>query len=419
MNVTRAVPAFLLCAGLLCSGPHAAAADLDAVRADLLTMRNRADIPGESLRPEFLAARDGLGAWIERRLADLPQDGDTQAFARKLAAEIAAADLACEDAAPPGYNRCASPGTRDARGYVGLVEIADLEGFLVVQAEVGVACGFDETAYIYERGKTGWRRLFDTAQKPDAAGRYIAEQVQVVAFARTSKIPADSAVFVVAGAHPVCGGAFRPVHYRVWNARPGAGADLIVDGRELNAYTGRRDPPVSARFDGDDLVMEMDVGSMDPSRHSRVAVRRFAVDEKGARRVAPYALTPRDFVEEWLRAPWSTASAWTRADARAALEAIHARANERAAPARFSGATQRCDNTADTVQIGAAQTGTVQAGAVQAGTVQVGVRFASGEVFFRLKNDPAGAYEMLSADSAPQPSCAKPDATLDSTRSLF
>lgn len=400
MTFTRAVLAFLFCIG----SQAAAAADLDDVRASLATMRNRAEMPADGLRPEFLTARDTLGAWIDARVADLPEKGDVRDVGRKLTAEIAAADLACEDTRPPGYNRCASPGTLDARGYLGLIEVVELQGFLIVQAEVGVACGFDETVYIYERTKAGWRRLFDTAQKSDTTGRYIAEQVQLVSFARTAKISPDSVVFLVAGVHPVCGGAFRPVHYRVWHARPGVGADVIVDGRELNAYTGRRDPPVSARFEGDDLVVEMDVASIDPARHHRIAVRRFAVDAKTARRVAPYALTPRDFVEEWLRAPWTASSAWTRADARTALEAIHARAHESTAPARFSGATQRCEGNAD---------------AAQSGSVQVGVRFASGEVFFRVKNDPAGAYEMLSADSAAAPACVKTDATLDSPRSLF
>lgn len=400
MTFTRAVLALLFCVG----AQAAAAADLGDVRASLATMRNRAEMPADGLRPEFLTARDALGAWIDARVADLPEKGDAQGLGQKLTSEIVAADLACEDPKPPGYNRCASPGTLDARGYLGLIEIVELQGFLIAQAEVGVACGFDETAYIYERTKTGWRRLFDTAQKSDATGRYIAEQVQLISFARMPKMSADSVAFLIAGAHPTCGGQFRPLHYRVWNARPGIGADVIVDGRELNAYTGRRDPSVSARFEGDDLVVEMDVASIDPSRHHRIAVRRFAIDAKSARRVAPYALTPRDFVEEWLRAPWSVSSAWTRADARKPLEAIHARGNESGAPVRFSGATQRCEDNPRAGQVN---------------VVQVGVRFASGEVFFRVKNDSDGAYEMLSADSAPQPACAKPDATLDSTRSLF
>ena len=86
-------------------------------------------------------------------------------------------------------------------------------------------------------------------------------------------------------------------------------------------WTGRADPAVSARSAGHDLLLEIDVMSLDPKRGRRVVVQRFAITEQTPRRIAPFALTPRDFVEEWLRAPWSVASAWTQTAARAALGA--------------------------------------------------------------------------------------------------
>ncbi len=408
MTLTRAVLALLLSFG----AQAAHAADLDTVRGPLMALRDRAETPARTLRPEFLTARDQLGLWIESRLEDLRSTGEVDGFLARLNTEIAAADLACKEAASPGYNRCASPGDLDARGYLGAIDGGMIRGFLVVQAEVGIACGFDETAYIFERTKTGWRRLFDTAQKPDANGRYIPEQVQILTFTHSPKMPTDATIFLVGGAQPVCAGSFRPVHYRVWTARPGTAATLHIDGRELNAFTGRRDPPVSARFEGDDLLVEMDVGSIDPSRHARVAVRRFTFENESFRRMAPLALSPRDFVEEWLSAPWRTAAEWTQDDQRKPLEAVHARVQKESSRARFSGATQRCEKTEGPGK-------EEVSGQDQGGVVQVGVRFASGETFFRVKNDPAGAYQMLAADSDAAPTCRAADASLDAPRTLF
>src|SRR5690606_5380436 len=85
VTLTRAVLAFLLC-----FGPQVAhAADLDTVRAALITLRDRAATPAQTLRPEFLTARDELGAWIERRLEGLRSTGEVDGFLAKLNAEIA------------------------------------------------------------------------------------------------------------------------------------------------------------------------------------------------------------------------------------------------------------------------------------------------------------------------------------------
>jgi hypothetical protein len=51
--------------------------------------------------------------------------------------------------------------------------------------------------------------------------------------------------------------------------------------------------------------------------------------------------------------------------------------------------------------------------------VEVGLRFDSGERFFRVRNDPAGAYQVLGTATAPSSACTTPDSSLDTPRSLF
>lgn len=375
----------------------AAAADLDAVRKALTPLR-QSSAEANRLPPAFITARDGVRDWIETQLARFPQNGDTAAFDKALNAEIAAMDLACVEAKAPGYNRCASPSEFNARGFLGAVEAERVRDLLIIQAEIGVACGFDEAAYVYEWAKVGWRRLIDTSQSP-ANGVYIPEQIQQVIFTNPANRPADALLLAVTGASPVCGAPVQAVHYRVWSAKRGGGSSLAVDGREGESLISRRDPAVSARFEDSDFLVEMNVRSMDAARRSRVAVRRFNFDGDYAKRVAPVALTPKDFVEEWLRAPWSVASAWTETRARETLAKIHGGAAENLTRAAFAGPPQRCDTDDD--------------------VVQVGVRFAGGEKFFRVKMGAAGAFEMRAADSEPSKTCPRPDAGLDTPRSLF
>lgn len=387
-------------AALLVFGAAAEAADLDVVRTSLLPLRERASGSAGRMGPEFLAARDGLRDWIAGRLSGLPRSGDTESFAEALNAEIAAADLGCVDANAPGYDRCTSPGEFDARGYLGVVVIDLLHGLLIVQAETGVRCGFDESLYVYEFVKNRWRLLLDASQKPDAGDLYVTEQIQQVAFSNTDAMRKDEVRLVATGASPSCVRPFTQAHYRVWSLKRGGGASsLLADVREERAYVGRRDPVISARFEDNSLLIEMDVASIDPRRHSRVAVQRLLFGEKSVRPAPPFALTPRDFVEEWLRAPWATASQWTHAEAREALGKLHAEAAGAPLRVSFSEPTKRCDKDEN--------------------VVQVHVRLPNGERFFRLRNDSVGAYEMRGADSAPEPGCSRADSALDTRRSLF
>jgi len=384
---------------LMLSSTGARAAVLEDVKSRLTPMREHPNDPAQMLRADFLGARAQLRGWIDTQLATFKYNGDTAAFEKSLNGQIAAADLTCIDVKPPGYDRCVSPGERDARGYLGAIEVARVRGFLIVQSQIGVSCGFDETAYVYEWVKDGWRLLIDTSRKPDSNGVFVPEQIQQVQFGQPDKLPKDEIVLLATSASLACAPPPRQVHFRVWSAKQGVGSALLIDGREGNAVIGRRDPAVSARFEGSDVLVEMDVMSLDPKRGRRVVVQRFAITEQTPRRIAPFALTPRDFVEEWLRAPWSVASAWTQTAARAALERIHADINAGELRASFPNPTSRCEK--------------------EDGVVQVAVRLPNGERFFRIKHDPAGAYEMRGADSTSSPACRTPDAGLDAARTLF
>lgn len=384
---------------LVLASSGARAADLEAVKASLRPLREHPNDPEKMVRAGFLTAREGLRGWIETQLATFKNTGDTEAFEKSLNAQIAAADLTCADVKPPGYDRCASPGERDVRGYLGSIEVARVRDLLIVQSEMGVSCDFDQSAYVYEWIKDGWRLLIDASQKPDSKGGFVPEQIQQVMFGQPEKFPRDEIVLLATSVSLACVSPVRQLHYRLWSGKRGVGSALLIDGREGNAYVGRRDPAISARFEGADVLLEMDVMSLDPKRQRRVAVQRFDITAQTPRRVAPIALTPRDFVEEWLRAPWSVASTWTQTSARPALERIHADIAASGLRASFPSPTSRCEK--------------------EDGIVQVAVRLSNGERFFRFKQDAAGAYEMRAADSASSPACRTLDSALDTPRTLF
>lgn len=63
--------------------------------------------------------------------------------------------------------------------------------------------------------------------------------------------------------------------------------------------------------------------SIDGGVHNRVWIRHFAISGDTVTRVQPVAVSPRDFVDEWLISPWKTASGWSSKAASVQLRQEH------------------------------------------------------------------------------------------------
>ena len=63
--------------------------------------------------------------------------------------------------------------------------------------------------------------------------------------------------------------------------------------------------------------------SIDAGVHNRVWIRHFSVIGDAVGRTQPVAVSPRDFVDEWIVSPWQEAARWSLSPARAALGKSH------------------------------------------------------------------------------------------------
>lgn len=375
----------------------AGAADLDQIHDHLMPLRDRAPDSRNAPQPGFLAARDGARDWIEAQLATLTPAEDVAAFEEKLNAAIVAADLACIEGKAPGYDRCAGPRGTDARGYLGPIEVERVRDLLLIERAVGAVCGFDETTALYTWNGTRWSRVIDMAQSAED-GIYTPEQIEQVFFTGLPGKPSSERLIATTSVRASCDAGWRPAHYQLWHVDADGAATALIEGREADVYIGRRGPAVSARLDHQTFLVEMDVASLDSTRQSRVAVRKFQIDNDGdgVTRVAPVALTPRDFVEEWLLAPWNSAAAWSAPSARASLQKTHAVAHAAQMNGRFRGPTQRCADE----------------------SLQVSVMLNTGAYSFRVTQD-GDTFQMQTAAPTPDSACATPEPGRDSRRTLF
>jgi hypothetical protein len=201
------------------------------------------------------------------------------------------------------------------------------------------------------------------------------------------------------GSHFWCTSNWRPVYYRLWRT----GADRLQPKLLLNetqvAYHGRADIPIQGSVQSDDVLIEFTVGSIDAGTHSRQAIRHYTIQQDVANRIDPVALSPRDFVDEWLTRTWRESAVWSDKSAVAALQQSHNELHSDHVSGEFTDPTLHCVNQPD--------------------TWQVGIEFKKKFKYFVVRWRPPYHFTMLKVSDRPSANCTEEDREADEPRTLF
>jgi len=255
--------------------------------------------------PHLTAVKHQLRDWVESRLPTFKPGGDEGALQRQLSAELRAAGLSCDDKVQPGPDwTCV--------GYLEDLMLRQSEGFLILQTGAGIDCGFDESAYLYTHSSEGWKRVWQTEQNTYTEKRYRPQTIHAVHISPFNR--ADAAVVLTLGSQSWCTSNWHDVYYRVFRLGPDPEAPPLLDQAEP-AYMAN-EPPILGKVAADDVLVEFRIGSIDSGVHNRSAIRHFRIAHGKVERVEPVALSPSDFVDEWLTHEWSEAALWSEDDKR-------------------------------------------------------------------------------------------------------
>lgn len=395
--------------------PIPAAADdggitLAAIRTELEQVRAEAPQHEETrgVSPALTAVKHQLRDWVEAQLGELPsdingEDGAEFALAVRLNAELERARLL----------RKADVMFPDDWSGVGLLAPLRLEyrwrqTYLVLQTAVEVKCGFDESAYLYAREDGHWKRLWESEQNTYTQEGYAVQYIRAV---KVSPPFRDVSPYVLTlGTEPWCASNWHNVYVRLWSVNSsGQGTRLLLDKSEL-AYLGAHDIPILGSVGDDEALIEYQVGSIDPGIHSREAVLHYSIDGDKVKRIDPVALSPRDFVEEWLQQPWQQSRLWTQPSARVAL----AKAHENAGGNEFIQPTRYC-RARDLWQVG-----------LHLLTCRENISPAHSSlcekkapVYYLVRWRPPYRFTMVQVLHHPASGCTEKDSTADEKRTLF
>ena len=346
-------------------------APLTAMRTTLRQLRDEYDAHRATLgaTADLATAKHQMRDWIESQLSGLGNDIDARAFARTLHAAIRDADLLC--------HAC----DENVLGYVDDVRVSRQAELLVVVTSMGIACSYDDSVYAYARQGEQWRRVWEHEQNTYTPEGYLPQGIHDIQLSVPD--PNGQRTLMVLGSRPLCQGSFARAYARAWQVSPEYRTDLVLERRYL-AYDNY--PPILGRvLPGDVLIQFTADGFLSGDVH--VAVRHFVLDGGSARQVDPIAVLPRDFVLEWLDAPWDESRA--RSDA-ASLEVVHGQLRRTDSVGDFAERTRRCTAGPD--------------------LWQVGTRLFEGpKRYYRVRWQAPYTFAMVAVSETPYPDCTELD----------
>jgi len=372
---------------------------LAEIRAELERVRAEApqypETRGASVR--LATVKHRLRDWVESQLGQVPSDpngddGAELAVARRLNAELEREHLLRET----GATGTDDPWSRI--GFLGAIRLdyTQRQTFLVLQTAVEVHCGFDESAYLYRWQNGRWKRIWETEQNTYTKEEY---KVQLIRAVRVSPAFNEASSYILTlGTEPWCSSNWHDVYVRIWSVSPSGHEPKLLLDKSQCAYLGTHDVPVQGSVGRKDALIEYTVGSIDLGVFIREAVLHYSLTPDKAERIDPIALSPRDFVEEWLAEPWEQ----SRLRAQPSAIAVLRKAHQDTGRDEFIQPTRRCQTP---------------------GLWQVGLGSSEKKkapVYYLVRWLPPYHFTMVGVSQRPSPGCTKEDPEADEEgRTLF
>jgi hypothetical protein len=307
---------------------------LTALRSTLEGMRLNAKTDLRSRgNPQFTVAKHQLRDWIESQLTPWQSNWDAKALEQQLNSALKKAAVFCDSNAP-----CADD--QNSTGYLGDIEIR-FDGLLRLKTRLGILCGSDESAYLYKWTGKQWQRIWESERNDYTGDHYDPQIIHDVIVSRqwANGRQLDDHIVLTLGRNPWCSSNWQSNYYRIWKVDQ-TGSKLLLEDKEigfeddLHGSIHTKDP--FDRNDTDTVTVEFAIGSIDAAAHNREAVRRYAVRADKAERIDPIALSPRDFVDEWLTHSKAESSSWSIDASRQTLSNWHDKLHTEGYPGEFS-----------------------------------------------------------------------------------
>jgi hypothetical protein len=196
---------------------------------------------------------------------------------------------------------------------------------LIVSTQLWTPCGSSdpESAIYVFQGKTRqWELVIAAGANFDPPGTYEETGIQY-----ELSPPDTSGKWFLAIAHvpPSCRDRVAPANLRYKLLRPGSSPDKPITLLEQpDLIDTRFDPPFRLQVEQDWFALTRGKKrKLDGA--SAVSISRYEVNGQKVSRIHPLALTPEDFLDEWVQLNWEDAARWASDSGRSGLQNWHSK----------------------------------------------------------------------------------------------
>jgi hypothetical protein len=218
-------------------------------------------------------------------------------------------------------------------------------GILVVSTQLGLPCGSadpDSAIYVFQGVARRWDLVVAAESDFNPAGENDVTGMQY------DISPPDSHghwFLVVAHVPPSCRRAGTILRYKA--LRPGTSLNqpiLLLSGREsINPFF-----QPAFRVDTEKYSFALTLGKLRKiDGEPGIAIFRYALSVDEVRRMAPLALTPEDFLDQWAQLNWDEAKQWTKAPSDSVIEEWHLKLNSLASDSTEIESVHLCSGTSE------------------------------------------------------------------------
>jgi hypothetical protein len=298
------------------SAVAAAAKRVDTARAALLALPvgdgSQTDVSPRARRA-IAAAKARLGDFVTAYMRCASQDSDPKLLELELSALARPSTRA--DEVPK------EAGLYGQELWFAATKPTSQPRLVAITASFSIECGGDAMLLVFAPDHGTWREALRWQSKPY---RTVAGAFWSFGYALSPPDRLGRWFVVTKSVSPWCSSTWSTITYSILRPLPHrreprallTGADSIWWGAEDFGTLTARPTSVDLRFHA---------GSIDLGILNRLWIRHFSVVGDAVRRVQPVALSPADFVDEWIVSHWRDASAWSAKQKTGTLRPLHRR----------------------------------------------------------------------------------------------
>jgi hypothetical protein len=387
-----------LALGLVCSGWAQTDSRLTALHQTLKSLHAQVAVSPANLGegPKLMLAKHQLRDWIESQLGQIEKEGDETTASERINKVLETVSVA------------PSKDDQNLLGSIGNVGFRWESGFLLVTTGIGIVCAQDESVYAYKRVDGSWQRIWESEQNDYA--NYTPQQIDAVHILQSVEGGKQTGrtYILTLGNEWGCASSWHRVYYRIWQVDSSGSKSLVDQSGDgwLRSQSYIVGSIVNSPMDVNvpvDAIIEFTQRSVDAGVHNREAVRHFLVEGDRVRRVAPVALSPRDFVDEWMTHPWSESQGWSLSRDQSIW---HQRLHADFVAGDFLGDAMHCQ-TPDLWQVGFEPNDAKRNFEPEP------------SVYFLVRWTPPYSFALVGVSNKPWPRCTRADREADTWRTLF